>query len=220
MEGEKPRKYIKRTNLLRKGYGIKKIVAPKERTPYEMAKKRAVVSKYVRNQRKDTDSYLRYFGFVKTYISVKHDISKEDLDVLLYLHNEDYFSYDYFYALVRFLDDKNRNQFKKYVLRGYIVKVQANLKFAKAAPKVVDTSLYKMSTQAKTIIRKFYDNLTKLIEIDANSQYIHLIPEEAQEIINQFQREILNISSKRQKPDRIVPPSVKVDGRKKVSKID
>lgn len=214
------KKYVKRVDLTKKGCSIKRIDKPKKRKPSDIAKKSAVNSRYIRNQSQDRPSYLRYFGFVKTYISIKHDISKSDLDILLYLYNEDYFDYDYFYALGRIIDQKKYNNFKRFMLSGYIVKVETSIRYPRAAPKVVDTSLYKISSQAKAIIDAFYRHLTKLIDIDANSEYVHLVPEEAQIIINKFQSEIHNITSKRQNPDRIVPPSVKMDGRKKVTKLE
>jgi hypothetical protein len=214
------KKHVRRVDLTKKGCSIKKIAKPKKRTASDIAKKSAVNSRYIRNQSQDKTSYLRYLGFVKTYISVKYDISKSDLDILLYLYNEDYFDYEYFYAFVKILEDKKYGQFKRFMLSGYIVKVESSLRYPRAAPKVIDASLYKISNQAKSVIDNLYKHLTKLIDIDANSEYVHLVPEEAQIIINKFQSEIYNITSKRQNPDRIVPPSVKMDGRKKVIKLE
>jgi len=213
---EKKRKLIKRTSFTAKYKSLKKITVPKKRTEAEKAKKKANVSRYINNQTKDRISFLRYFGFVRTYISVKHDIPKSDLDILLYLYNEDYFDYEYFYTLVKLIDEKKFGHFKRYQLNGYIVKVHKTIHYPRAANKVVDVGLYKMSIQAKTIITQFYKYLTKLIEIDTASDNIFLVPEEAQKIINEFQRQIHNIRNRKQNPDRIVALTEEVDSRKRI----
>lgn len=206
MEEEKPKKraYIKRIDLSAKNQRIKKLAAPKKRKPYDKAKKSALFSKYIINQTKDRVSFLRYFGFVMTYISVKYDISKKDLEILLYLYNEDYFDYTYFRGIIECFGDKRFGHFKRYQLDGYIINVDKSIRFPRAAPKVVDTSLYKMSIQAATVITHFYKELTRLIEIDTESEHVYLVPEEAQLIINGFQREIHSIRTNKKKPDKIV----------------
>lgn len=217
-EEEKPkkRKHIRRISLTSKHSCIKKIVAPKKRTEAEKAKKSAIFSKYIINQARDRVSFLRYFPFVKNYISVKHDITKSDFDILLYLYNEDYFDFEYFYALVKLIDEKNFGHFKRYQLSGYIVKVEKSIRYPRAETKVVELNLYKMSTQAQNIIKSFYRYLTKLIEIDTASDDIFLVPEEAQKIINEFQRQIHNIKSKKQSPDRVVALIEKADAKTKI----
>ena len=95
------------------------------------------------------NDYLKYWRVVRQYIKVKYALTQSDLDVILFLNSEDYFSKDKFEEFDRILSwDENR--FNKLLRDGWIEV------FRKRKGKT--KGLYNLSYKAKRVITSIYKN--------------------------------------------------------------
>ena len=96
------------------------------------------------------NDYLKYWRVIRQYIKIKYNLTQSDLDILLFLKSETYFSKDKFLEFDEILSwDKQR--FEKLRQQGWIEvfrKRQGN-----------QTTLYKMSHRAKLMITELYKKL-------------------------------------------------------------
>lgn len=95
-------------------------------------------------------NYLKYWRVAKHFIKTKYELTQSDLDMLLFLHDEVYFSKDVFVAYSQILPwDKLR--FYSLKKRGWIIIFRAR--------NVNSRTLYALSTKAKSAIGSLYDKL-------------------------------------------------------------
>ncbi|MGI9555933.1 MAG: hypothetical protein ACR2M9_03650 [Cyanophyceae cyanobacterium] len=99
------------------------------------------------NQRSD---YLKYWRVIRYYIKAKYGLTQADLDVLLFLYSEKYFSKDKFEEFDELLSwDVNR--FDKLLRDGWIEVFRKRLRNIKA--------LYQLSYKTIRIISGIYKKL-------------------------------------------------------------
>ncbi len=96
------------------------------------------------------NDYLKYWRIIRQYIKVKYSLTQSDLDVILFLNSEDYFSKDKFEEFDRILSwDENR--FNKLLRDGWIEV------FRKRKGKT--KGLYNLSYKSKRVISSIYKKL-------------------------------------------------------------
>lgn len=101
----------------------------------------------MKSEKKD---YLKHWRIVKHYIKVRYGISQQDLEMLLYLYSETYFSRQQFADFARCLSwDKNR--LKRLIDQGWIEIFRPYRNFKKA--------IYTLSYKAKRLITEIYRKL-------------------------------------------------------------
>ena len=94
--------------------------------------------------------YLKYWRAIRTYVKVKYGLTQADLDVLLFLHDEKYFSRDDFKNFTLILPwDKSR--FEKLRQQGWIEI------FRKRGWK--KKTIYQLSHKANTVVVLIYKKL-------------------------------------------------------------
>ena len=94
--------------------------------------------------------YLKYWRIIRQYIKVKYSLTQSDLDVILFLNSEDYFSKDKFEEFDKILSwDENR--FNKLLRDGWIEV------FRKRKGKT--KGLYNLSYKSKRVISSIYKKL-------------------------------------------------------------
>ena len=94
--------------------------------------------------------YLKYWRIIRQYIKVKYHLTQSDLDVILFLNSEDYFSKDKFEEFDKILSwDENR--FNKLLRDGWIEV------FRKRKGKT--KGLYNLSYKSKRVISSIYKKL-------------------------------------------------------------
>ncbi len=94
--------------------------------------------------------YLKYWRVVRQFIKVKHKLSQSDLDILLFLKSEEYFSKDKF----KEFDDLiswERNRFERLRQEGWIEVFRKRMGKRKA--------LYQLSQKAKRVTTSIYKYL-------------------------------------------------------------
>ena len=94
--------------------------------------------------------YLKYWRVVRQFIKVKHKLSQSDLDILLFLKSEEYFSKDKF----KEFDDLiswERNRFERLRQDGWIEVFRKRMGKRKA--------LYQLSQKAKRVTTSIYKYL-------------------------------------------------------------
>jgi len=98
-----------------------------------------------------SNDYLKYWRIIRQYIKVKYKLSQSDLDVLLFLNSEGYFSKDKFLEFNRILSwDVNR--FDRLKRDGWIEVFRPYKGKQKA--------LYNLSYKSKRVITSIYKKLS------------------------------------------------------------
>ena len=94
--------------------------------------------------------YLKYWKVIRHFFKAKYAVTQSDLDMLLFLYSEDYFSKDTFaeYANVLSWDS---DRFNRLLRDGWIQSFRKNTGRKKA--------LYKISDKTKNMISSMYDIL-------------------------------------------------------------
>lgn len=146
---------------------------------------------------------LRYIGFLLMHASVRHNISKQDLEVGLYVYNIAEFSREKFSEIVFMICGKQTGQFKRFLQKGYIIEESRLWKFQRKQDEQVRTGNYIFSNQFRCIIRELYDRNDYLLNIDGTPNSVDLGPK-AQAKMNDMIREIKEIKSGKKKPLEIL----------------
>ena len=94
--------------------------------------------------------YLKYWRVIRYYVKAKYNISTGELDMLLFLYSEDYFSKDKFNEFDELLS-WNVNRFDKLLRDGWIEV------FRKREGKT--KGLYELSYKSKRMINSIYKKL-------------------------------------------------------------
>ena len=96
------------------------------------------------------NDYLKYWRVIRQYIKIKYNLTQSDLDILLFLKSEDYFSKDKFDEFNEVLSwDKQR--FEKLRQLGWIEVFRKRVGKHKA--------LYQLSFKAKRMLTSIYKKL-------------------------------------------------------------
>ena len=95
-------------------------------------------------------NYLKYWRVVRYYIKIKYKLTTGELDMLLFLYSEDYFSKDKFKEFDELLS-WNVNRFDKLLRDGWIEVFRKRVGNRKA--------LYELSYKAKRVINSIYKKL-------------------------------------------------------------
>ena len=96
------------------------------------------------------NDYLKYWRVIRQYIKIKYNLTQSDLDILLFLKSEDYFSKDKFEEFNEVLSwDKQR--FEKLRQLGWIEVFRKRVGKHKA--------LYQLSFKAKRMLTSIYKKL-------------------------------------------------------------
>ena len=96
------------------------------------------------------NDYLKYWRVIRQYIKIKYNLTQSDLDVLLFLKSESYFSKDKFEEFNEILSwDKQR--FEKLRQQGWIEVFRKRVGKHKA--------LYQLSFKSKRMLTSIYKKL-------------------------------------------------------------
>ena len=107
-----------------------------------------------------SDDYLKYWRVIRYYVKAKYKISTPDLEMLLFLRSEQFFSRDDFNAFEELMSwDKHR--FERLRKEGWIEMWRKGMKRKKA--------LYQLSFKTERVLSSIYKKLSGE-EIPASSQ--------------------------------------------------
>jgi hypothetical protein len=103
-----------------------------------------------RERPKPRKDYLKYWRVVKRYVMKKYGLTSAELDMILFLHSEDYFGRSKFKEFNEILSwDKRR--FNKLLREGWIEMFRKRIKN--------DGALYQLSYKATNVIHYIYRKL-------------------------------------------------------------
>jgi len=108
------------------------------------------------------DDYLKYWRVIRQYIKTKHGLTQSDLDMLMFIYTEKYFSkarFDEFSRVVSWDADR----FKRLKENGWIES------FRKYDPHTNTRAIYQISPAGKRVVRSIYKML-KGEEMPTNPQ--------------------------------------------------
>ena len=94
--------------------------------------------------------YLKYWRVVRQFIKAKHKLTQADLDILLFLKSEQYFSKDKFKEFDELIS-WNKNRFENLRQAGWIEVFRKRMGKRKA--------LYQLSTKGKRVTTSIYKHL-------------------------------------------------------------
>ena len=95
------------------------------------------------------DDYLKYWRVIRQYIKVKHGLTQSDLDMLMFIYTEKYFSkarFDEFSRIVSWDADR----FKRLKENGWIES------FRKYDPHTNTRAIYQISPDGKRVVQSIY----------------------------------------------------------------
>jgi hypothetical protein len=95
-------------------------------------------------------NYLKYWRVVKYYVKRRWDLSEADLDIILFLYSEDYFSRDRFEDFERVISWDSK-RFKRLLTEGWITV------FRQRSGK--QKTLYQLSFRASQVVDFIYEKL-------------------------------------------------------------
>lgn len=98
-----------------------------------------------------SDDYLKYWRVIRQYVKAKYKISQGELDMLLFLRSEDYFSKDKFDEFDKLLS-WNEHRFKKLLRDGWIEVFRKRKGRRKG--------LYTLSFKSKHLVASIYKKLS------------------------------------------------------------
>ncbi len=148
--------------------------------------------------------FMRYYGIVINFYSIKYGIRKEDLEVGFYFYSNIPFTKDRFnnaLILITGSQDKKLNRFLKDGLLEEIIKTKKQLN---GPDKYEKTYLYKLSKQFVDKLTYIYRTLGKMNGIRMDQQPIlSPLPPEAKQMIQDMNDEIQDILTGRKPQDLI-----------------
>jgi len=109
--------------------------------------------------RKRTNDYLKYWRVVRRYVKIKYGLSQEDLELILFLYSERYFTkakFDEFDELLSW--DKKR--FGRLVKEGWIDSFRKKIGTKRA--------VYQLSFKASRVVNMVYKKLNREEEMSMN----------------------------------------------------
>lgn len=98
----------------------------------------------------NSKDYLKYWRVVKHYVKMRYDLSQQDLEMLLFLKSENYFSREKFIEYGRTMS-WNPTRLKSLIDRGWIEIFRPYKNFKKA--------IYTLSLKAKSVLNSIYRKL-------------------------------------------------------------
>ena len=97
------------------------------------------------------NNYMKYYRVIRYFIKKKYNLTQADLEMLYFLHDEEYFSKAIFKKYNDIMTwDKNR--FQRLIKQGWIVKFRNHNNTRKA--------LYQLSYKSINVIRSVYAKLS------------------------------------------------------------
>jgi hypothetical protein len=98
------------------------------------------------------DDYLKYWRVIRQYVKIKYELNQADLDMILFLYSEVYFSKDKFTEFTRLVGWDSK-RFKRLQSQGLIES------FRKYDPQTKRRAVYKLSYKATRMVNMIYKYL-------------------------------------------------------------
>ena len=123
-------------------------------------------SVYVASRKRNFD-FLKYWSLVRHWAMVQYGLTQEEIDTLMYLYSEPYFSRDQYNEFAEVLIGK-KNSLTDFLDRGLIVKIEMVDKTN--GEKVRSAQIYKLSFKTNSILAAIYDRILLKTQISESNK--------------------------------------------------
>lgn len=148
--------------------------------------------------------FMRYYGIVINFYSIKYGIRKEDLEVGFYFYTNIPFTKDRFNNALILITGSNAGKLNRFIKEGLIEEIIKTKKQYNKPDKFERTYLYKLSKEFVDRLTYVYRTLGKMNAIRMDQQPIlSLLPPEAKQMIKDMNDEIMDIQTGRKPQDLI-----------------
>lgn len=143
------------------------------------------------------DDYLKYWRVIRQYIKVKYGLTQSDLDMLMFIYTEKYFSkarFDEFSRIVSWDADR----FKRLKENGWIES------FRKYDPRTNTRAIYQISPDGKRVVQSIY-RMLKGEEMPITPKYNPMFKSNAKYMSKVYRNSIRELNSylkQQQRPSR------------------
>lgn len=148
--------------------------------------------------------FMRYYGIVINFYSIKYGIRKEDLEVGFYFYTNIPFTKDRFNNAMILMTGTNVGKFNRFMKDGLLEEIIKTKKQLNGPDKYEKTYLYKLSKQFVDKLTYIYRTLGKMNGIRMDQQPIlSPLPPEAKQMIQDMNDQIQDILTGRKPQDLI-----------------
>lgn len=143
------------------------------------------------------DDYLKYWRVIRQYIKVKYGLTQSDLDMLMFIYTEKYFSkarFDEFSRIVSWDADR----FKRLKENGWIES------FRKYDPRTNTRAIYQISPDGKRVVQSIY-RMLRGEEMPITPKYNPMFKSNAKYMSKVYRNSIRELNSylkQQQRPSR------------------
>jgi hypothetical protein len=133
------------------------------------------------------DDYLKYWRVIRQYIKVKYGLTQSDLDMLMFIYTEKYFSkarFDEFSRIVSWDADR----FKRLKENGWIES------FRKYDPRTNTRAIYQISPDGKRVVQSIY-RMLKGEEMPITPKYNPMFKNNAKYMSKVYRNSIRELNS-------------------------
>jgi hypothetical protein len=123
-------------------------------------------SVYVASRKRNFD-FLKYWSLVRHWAMVQYGLTQEEIDTLMYLYSEPYFSRDQYNEFAEVLIGK-KNSLTDFLDRGLIVKIEMVDKTN--GEKVRTAQIYKLSFKTNSMLAAIYDRILLKTQISESNK--------------------------------------------------
>lgn len=131
-------------------------------SPYKKVKKNV----YVVSRKRNFD-FLKYWSLVRHWAIVQYGMTQEEIDTVMYLYSEPYFSRDQYNEFADVLMGK-KNSLTDFINRGFIVEI--DLVDKTNGEKVSSRQIYKLSFKMNSMISAIYDRVLLKTQISESNK--------------------------------------------------
>ena len=208
-EGETQEQWKKRTST-RRVVDIDEVNPSNTRHPLIVMKRKRNIAKiknkndYIVTQPmiKEFD-FMRFYGIVINFYSIKYGIRKEDLEVGFYFFDNIPFTKERFNNALVLMTGCNNNKINRFQKEGLIEEIVKIIKVYKGEDKHERTGLYRLTKIFSNKLTYIYRTLGRMNELRIKQKTLTILPPEIKQLIQEMNEEIIAIQTGDKKQDLI-----------------
>jgi hypothetical protein len=163
-------------------------------------------NKYIKVQPMEREfDFMRYYGIVSNYYSIKHGIRKEDIEVGFYFYSNIPFTRDRFENAMILMTGTKTGKFMRWLRDGLLEELTQTKKVFNAPNKIVKTNLYRLPRVFVDKLTHLYRTLGMMNTINMNNPVLTILSPQEKQMIKDMNDHIMDIQTGRKPQDLIKP---------------
>jgi len=147
--------------------------------------------------------FMRYYGIVINFYSIKYGIRKEDLEVGFYFYSNIPFTKDRFDNALVLMTGTNKNKLSRFIKEGLIQEVTQLIRTPRGLRKYEKTDLFKLTKDFVDRLTYIYRTLGKMNGIVLSQPTLTGLAPEVKQIIADMNDEIKDILTGRKPQEKL-----------------